>query len=133
MHLTATLEKKKKLVTRPVTRGEGVREIGDGSHTIEGLHAWEIFLPSHMLAVDLAEIAHEERIFISRITRFMVNTLHTSAESIADQMFGYQGAILLIVKERVLDRSKIVVIIEDNRCDMIDSNCCHNHIPRIKQ
>jgi hypothetical protein len=86
-----------------------------------------------MLAIDLAEIAHEERIFISWITRFMIDTLHTSAEGIADHEFGKQSAILLWVKEGTLpDVSKIiVVIIKYNRCDMLDSDCCHNHIPRL--
>ena len=97
------------------------------------LDARKIGLPAKVLAVDLAKIAHKERILISRITRFIVNTLHALAESIANQTFCCKSAILMVVEKRLFSDMGIslVVIRKCNRIKVIDDSCCHNHIPRL--
>ena len=70
-----------------------------GGHTVERLDAGKVLLPSHVLAVDLAKIADEESVLVSRVTRFVVDVLNAAAKSFTDHLFRDYSAILLVIVE----------------------------------
>ena len=98
--------------------------------TIKGLHAREVLLPAHVLAVDLAEIAHEKGIFVTGLAGLVVDALYALAEGIANQLLRKDCAMMidLMIKVQLLvDENRIVF--ELNWCVGVQGSCCHYHIP----
>jgi hypothetical protein len=69
--------------------------IGVALDGIEGPDSREILLPAEMLAVDLAQISNEEGIFVTRLTHLMINGLHALVESLTNELFRVNQAMLL--------------------------------------
>ncbi|KAI6762718.1 hypothetical protein HG530_008698 [Fusarium avenaceum] len=61
----------------------------------EGPDSREILLPAEMLAIDLAQVSNEEGIFVAGLTHLMINGFHTLVESLTDELFWVNQAMLL--------------------------------------
>ena len=83
------------------------------------------------LAVDLAKIADEESILISRVARLVIDVLNAAAKSITDHLLCDYSAILveilLVILEEGILQEKTVILVS-NRGNALNSGCCHNHI-----
>lgn len=62
--------------------------------TVEGLDAGQVLLPAEVLAVDLAEVCHEEGVLVAGVTHLVVDGDDALVESVADQLLGVHGAML---------------------------------------
>ncbi len=69
-----------------------------GCSTIEWLDPGQVQLPPHMLAVDLAEISYEERVFVAWCAQFMIDTLYPLPHSVPNQLFCKAHAIVLEIR-----------------------------------
>lgn len=92
-------------------------------HTIERLDAWQVQLPAQVLPVDLAKVRYKKGIFISGLAEFMVDVLHTLAESIADQFLGRWASGVTVVMVMM-----IMVVVEE---DVVDGPLHKHMIVRI--
>ena len=79
--------------------------------TIEGLDARQVQLPAEVLAIDLAEVGHEEGVLLAGLAEFMVDVLNTLAKSVANQLLGgveltplmmVMVAMLVVVEEAIV-------------------------------
>jgi hypothetical protein len=87
----------------------GIADLNKGRHTIVGLDASQIPLPSHMLAVDLAQIGYEEGVFIANFAGVMIDCLNTGLEGLPNQLLRLRSAMTDVVTEVVVDTLKCLV------------------------
>jgi hypothetical protein len=55
----------------------------------------QVFLPTDVLAVDLAQIGYEEGIFFSYTTGILINTFNTILQSATNQLFCVMRAMVV--------------------------------------
>lgn len=82
--------------------------------TIKRFHPGKVQLPSHMLSIDLAEISHEECIFIARLAILMIDILNPLLQSILNQFLRVTRAVVLNIR---------ILCIMDIRIDTCQT-CC---------
>jgi hypothetical protein len=93
--------------------------------TIVRLNARQMELPSHVLAVYMAQIGHEESIFFACLASLGVDRVNALLERLANQTLRVSGAIIgfyyrMSVFQRldciVKRQSRVWVKLEDRRC-----------------
>jgi hypothetical protein len=118
--------------------------------TEKGLHPRQAVLPAHVLAVDLAQVGHVERVLVAGLAHVVVDALNTAAKGLADEALG-QGRIVVVVVgggdahamvgDRAGDqgiagelRLLVVYVVDVDIVGItLNDGGSHNHIPRGKR
>jgi hypothetical protein len=81
-----------------------------------------------MLAVDLAEVGDEKGVLVAGVAHFMVDSLHTLVEGVANHLLAAKSAMVLVgaYKMGFFYNNMIVIDIRD---ELFDNSRCHHHIP----
>lgn len=100
--------------------------------TVERPNTRQVLLPAKVLAIDLAEVGDVEGVLITRLAELMVNGFHAAVQSLADQDFGINGSMIMILKW-LHEVGRLQYIMIDMVGVALDSCCCHNHIPCLSK
>jgi len=95
-----------------------------------GLHALQILLPTHELAVNFTQISHEECIFLSRLAHISIDALHALFHGIANQfasivcvIFDSQSFLTINLGQGLDTQWRVDVFFE-----IVNSGRCHNQV-----
>jgi hypothetical protein len=113
--------------------------VGVAFNSIKGLDTRKIHFPTQMLAVNLAQVGHEEGVFLSGLAKVMVNALNSLTEGIANQLPRQQFVVVAVAVESMILRlfkKRARYLLGINRTinilwrwsQWVDERECHDHI-----